>query len=70
MLDPFCGCGTTVHAAQSLGRPWIGVDVSVHAIHVIEQRLKASFREPTVPKPEGRIMNPPMPPIMLMQSIG
>jgi hypothetical protein len=24
--DPFCGCGTTVHAAQKLGRQWIGID--------------------------------------------
>ena len=28
VLDPFCGCGTTVHAAQKLGRQWIGIDVT------------------------------------------
>jgi site-specific DNA-methyltransferase (adenine-specific) len=28
VLDPFCGCGTTVDAAQKLGRPWIGIDVT------------------------------------------
>jgi site-specific DNA-methyltransferase (adenine-specific) len=28
VLDPFCGCGTAVHAAQKLGRQWIGIDVT------------------------------------------
>ena len=28
VLDPFCGCGTTVHAAQKLGRQWIGIDIT------------------------------------------
>jgi hypothetical protein len=32
VLDPFCGCGTTVHAAQKLGRSWIGIDVTHLAI--------------------------------------
>jgi len=39
VLDPFCGCGTTVEAAQRLGRTWIGIDVAIHAIKVIEARL-------------------------------
>lgn len=39
VLDPFCGCGTTVEAAQRLDRQWIGVDVTHHAIDVIEGRL-------------------------------
>lgn len=43
VLDPFCGCGTTVHAAQKLGRPWIGIDVTHLAISLIEKRLKAAF---------------------------
>ena len=43
ILDPFCGCGTTVHAAQSLGRRWIGIDVCVNACKVIEQRLRSHF---------------------------
>ena len=43
VLDPFCGCGTTVHAAQNLGRRWIGIDVCVNACKVIEQRLRAHF---------------------------
>lgn len=43
VLDPFCGCGTTVHAAQKLGRKWIGIDVTHLAIALIEHRLKAAF---------------------------
>ena len=43
VLDPFCGCGTTVHAAQGLNRRWIGVDVCVTACQVIEQRLRGHF---------------------------
>lgn len=39
ILDPFCGCGTTVAAAQAAGRRWIGIDVAYHAIKVIEDRL-------------------------------
>jgi site-specific DNA-methyltransferase (adenine-specific) len=43
VLDPFCGCGTTVHAAQKLGRQWIGIDVTHLAIGLIEKRLRAAF---------------------------
>lgn len=43
ILDPFCGCGTTVHAAQKLGRRWIGIDVTHLAIGLIERRLKEAF---------------------------
>jgi site-specific DNA-methyltransferase (adenine-specific) len=39
ILDPFCGCGTTVESAERAGRKWIGIDVAVHAIKVIEARL-------------------------------
>ena len=39
VLDPFCGCGTTIEAAENAGRRWIGIDVAVHAIKVIEVRL-------------------------------
>ncbi|CAD0212896.1 site-specific DNA-methyltransferase [Agrobacterium fabrum] len=41
VLDPFCGCGTTVAAAQETGRRWIGIDVAYHAIRVIEGRLSS-----------------------------
>jgi adenine specific DNA methylase Mod len=43
VLDPFCGCGTTVHAAQKLGRRWIGIDITHLAISLIERRLKDAF---------------------------
>ena len=43
MLDPFCGCGTTVHAAQKLNRRWIGIDITHLAIHLIQRRLKDAF---------------------------
>lgn len=43
VLDPFCGCGTTLHAAQASNRRWIGIDVAVQAMRVVEDRLKNSF---------------------------
>jgi len=43
VLDPFCGCGTTIHAAQKLGRQWIGIDVTYIAINLIKNRLKDAF---------------------------
>lgn len=43
VLDPFCGCGTAVHAAQKLERRWIGIDVTHLAISLIEKRMQAAF---------------------------
>jgi site-specific DNA-methyltransferase (adenine-specific) len=43
ILDPFCGCGTTVHAAEKLGRRWVGIDVTHLAISLVERRLKDAF---------------------------
>ena len=43
VLDPFCGCGTTIHAAQSLNRRWIGIDICVNACKIIEGRLRNHF---------------------------
>jgi len=43
VLDPFCGCGTTIHAAQKLGRQWIGIDVTYIAINLIKTRLEDAF---------------------------
>jgi adenine specific DNA methylase Mod len=43
VLDPFCGCGTSIHAAQKLKREWIGIDITHLAISLIEKRLKDAF---------------------------
>jgi site-specific DNA-methyltransferase (adenine-specific) len=43
VLDPFCGCGTAVVAAQKLNRRWIGIDVTHLAINLMRNRLKDSF---------------------------
>ncbi len=43
VFDPFCGCGTTIHAAQNLGRRWIGIDVCVQACKVIQKRIEGHF---------------------------
>ena len=45
MLDPFCGCGTAVDAAQALERRWIGMDVSVLAINIITARMQDTHGE-------------------------
>jgi site-specific DNA-methyltransferase (adenine-specific) len=39
VLDPFAGCGTAIEAAERLGRKWIGIDVTVLAVDVVERRL-------------------------------
>jgi DNA modification methylase len=43
VLDPFCGCGTTVQVAQKLNRRWIGIDITHLAIGLIKHRLDNSF---------------------------
>src|ERR1700676_2990902 len=43
VLDPFCGCGTAIHAAEKLNRRWIGIDVTHLAISLIEKRLNDAF---------------------------
>jgi site-specific DNA-methyltransferase (adenine-specific) len=47
VLDAFCGCGTTIDAAQKLGRQWIGIDITSLAIAVIKTRMEATY--PGVP---------------------
>jgi len=46
ILDPFCGCGTSLDSAQKNGRNWIGIDIAHYAMTLIEGRLKARY--PTV----------------------
>jgi hypothetical protein len=43
VLDPFCGCGTTVVAAQRLRRQWTGIDITYLAINLIKRRLDSAF---------------------------
>lgn len=45
VLDPFCGCGTAVAAAQKLGRQWIGIDLTYLSIAVMKKRLQDHFPE-------------------------
>ncbi len=45
VLDPFCGCGTALVAAQKLGRQWIGIDIAYLAIPVIRTRLRDTFED-------------------------
>ena len=43
VLDPFCGCGTTIAVAQRLKRAWIGIDITHLAISLIKHRLHSAF---------------------------
>ena len=43
ILDPFCGCGTAVAAAQKLGRKWIGIDITHLSIALQKYRLQEMF---------------------------
>jgi site-specific DNA-methyltransferase (adenine-specific) len=43
VMDPFCGCGTAIAAAEKLGRQWIGIDITYLSINLIENRMKVMF---------------------------
>ncbi len=43
VLDPFCGCGTALDAAEKLHREWIGIDITHLAINVIKKRLRDRY---------------------------
>ena len=43
VLDPFCGCGTAVAAAEKLGRRWIGIDITHLAVALMKSRLETAF---------------------------
>jgi site-specific DNA-methyltransferase (adenine-specific) len=49
VLDPFCGCGTTITVAEHLQRRWIGIDITHLAITLIKKRLHDSFGEELAP---------------------
>jgi DNA modification methylase len=44
VFDPFCGCGTTIYAAQKLEREWIGCDIAILAIKLIKEVLSEKYR--------------------------
>jgi hypothetical protein len=46
VLDAFCGCGTALVAAQSMGRQWVGIDISPTACRVMAKRLRDTTRLP------------------------
>jgi DNA modification methylase len=56
VLDPFCGCGTTIAVAQKLKRYWIGIDITYLAIALIKNRLSSSFGE--IEMIDGEVKNP------------
>lgn len=63
VLDPFCGCGTTVAVAQKLERQWVGVDISPTATGVMRQRMEklgGEFRVEGLPDSEDelRVLKP------------
>lgn len=45
VLDPFCGCGTTIDAAEKLGRQWIGIDITQLATSLIKNRLRDTYKD-------------------------
>jgi len=57
VLDPFCGCGTTITAAQKLGRTWLGIDITHLAINLIKWRIKHHFG--LIPKKDYLVIGEP-----------
>lgn len=43
VLDPFCGCGTTISVAEQLNRKWVGIDITHLAITLMKHRLNTAF---------------------------
>ncbi|MEZ4527255.1 MAG: DNA methyltransferase [Desulfobacterales bacterium] len=43
VLDPFCGCGTSIHAAEKLNRKWLGIDITHLSTSLLKYRLKDAF---------------------------
>ena len=57
VLDPFCGCGTTISVAQRLKRYWIGIDITHLAINLIKSRLKNMYN--LEPRDDYRVIGEP-----------
>jgi len=49
VLDPFCGCGTTVSVAERMHRRWIGIDITHLAVSLIRHRLQTAFGSDLAP---------------------
>lgn len=49
VLDPFCGCGTSINVAERLRRRWLGIDITHLAISLIRGRLQSSFPDNLAP---------------------
>ena len=45
ILDPFCGCGTTVAVSEKLDRRWVGIDITALAVNLVKHRLKKQFSD-------------------------
>ena len=58
VLDPFCGCGTAVAAAQKLNREWIGIDITHLAVALLKSRLKTGFE--LVPGKDYEVVGEPV----------
>lgn len=54
VLDIYCGCGTTVAAAEKLKRNWVGIDITYHSISLMLRRLEAQFGPEVV---KGIVLN-------------
>jgi DNA modification methylase len=59
VLDPFCGCGTAIIAAERLKRHWLGIDITNLAITLIKNRLLTSFGEEALPTVIGEPVSVP-----------
>ena len=57
VLDPFCGCGTTVCVAQKLNRKWIGIDITHLAVNLMKFRLQNMFG--LIPKKHYKVIGEP-----------
>ena len=58
VLDPFCGCGTAIAAAQKLNRQWIGIDITHLAVALMKNRLKTAFN--ILPGQDYRVVGEPV----------
>ena len=57
VLDPFCGCGTAIAAAEKLNRQWIGIDITHLAVALMKNRLKTAFN--ITPGQDYRVVGEP-----------